>query len=62
MCGCPEEIEDDVTMKQLTMAEYKELVRDAATLAALEGAGVDNWDGYDEAMSQVESIYDEFME
>ena len=30
---------------------YKELIRDEAILAALDAAGVDNWDGYDEALA-----------
>lgn len=31
-------------------AEYKELMRRSLKLEALENAGVDNWDFYDEAM------------
>ncbi len=41
---------------QVTISEeeYESLKRDAATLAALEGAGVDNWDGYDIAMESLD--------
>lgn len=33
---------------QITKDEYMELYRDSMTLQALEAAGVDNWEGYDE--------------
>jgi len=32
---------------------YEELVEAEARLQALEAAGVDNWEGYDEAMEEV---------
>ena len=35
----------------LTKAEYDELIEDSYKLASLEGMGVDNWSGYDEAMA-----------
>lgn len=38
--------EPTVTIKQ---SEYEELLEDSAFLNALVAAGVDNWDGYDEA-------------
>ena len=31
----------------LTKAEYDELLEDSAFLLDLQGAGVDNWEGYD---------------
>lgn len=34
----------------LTRQEYDALVRASQKLTALEGAGVDNWEGYDDAM------------
>jgi hypothetical protein len=38
--------------------EYIQLVKDSITLRALEGAGVDNWDGYGDALrSAQEDIY-----
>lgn len=39
--------EDTVTISR---AEYEQLLADQAKLHALEGAGVDNWTGYDDAM------------
>lgn len=40
-------------MISLSAKEYNELMRKAELLDALYGAGVDNWDGYDEAMAMV---------
>ena len=34
--------------------EYDRLVSDSKMLAALQGAGVDNWQGYDSAMDLLE--------
>lgn len=34
--------------------EYEELVEDSKKLSCLEGAGVDNWEGYSEAMEYME--------
>jgi hypothetical protein len=34
----------------ITVAEYEELLDAQLKLTHLEGAGVDNWDGYDYAM------------
>jgi len=36
-------------MITITKAEYDRLVEDSVWLSYLEGAGVDNWDGFDEA-------------
>jgi hypothetical protein len=33
---------------------YKSLLRDRDKLRALENAGVDNWEGYDEAMTSLD--------
>lgn len=38
---------DTVTISK---KRYEELLKDEATLAALDEMGVDNWCGYDEAM------------
>lgn len=35
----------------ITEEEYEELRRDQKWLRYLEAAGIDNWEGYDEAMS-----------
>ncbi len=34
---------------------YEELIEDSRILSALRGAGVDNWDGYDDAMQSLET-------
>ena len=34
----------------ISKKEYDQLIERSETLAALEAAGVDNWDGYDRAM------------
>ena len=44
-------IEDLVYM---TKEEYEDLQKSARILEALQAAGVDNWDGYDEAMNSLE--------
>lgn len=36
--------------------EYDSLEADSKLLTALQGAGVDNWDGYSEALKMVEEI------
>lgn len=33
----------------ITEAEYNQLLKDSEWLSCLEEAGVDNWEGYDEA-------------
>jgi len=47
-------------MKDITISieKYDELLRDSYFLSALRDAGVDNWDGYDEARS----IFQEYLE
>ncbi len=45
-------IEETVTISR---AEYDRLIKAEAKLQALEAFGVDNWDGYDEAMSFINS-------
>ena len=37
-------------MITITKKEYDQLISDQEFLNALQGAGVDNWDGYDEAL------------
>ena len=49
--GRASQAEDTVT---ITVSEYEQLKQDSATLVALRGAGVDNWDGYDFAMAQLD--------
>lgn len=41
----------DVT---ITLEEYETLLHDSKVLQALFSAGVDNWEGYDFAMEEVE--------
>lgn len=38
----------------ISKEEYDELKGDSAFLAALEGAGVNNWDGYEIAQDMME--------
>jgi len=42
---------DQPEMVTITTAEYDQLVEDAEWLSYLEAAGVDNWEGIDEAIS-----------
>ena len=42
-----DQMSDTVT---ISASEYKQLLKAQAKLDALEGAGVDNWQGYDDAM------------
>lgn len=37
-------------MVMVSRKEYKALLEDSCKLSYLEGFGVDNWEGYDEAM------------
>ncbi len=37
---------------EISESRYKELLAAEAKLDALEGHGVDNWEGYDDAMAQ----------
>lgn len=39
---------------QIPREEYLQLARDRNKLRALERAGVDNWEFYDDAMSELE--------
>lgn len=43
----------DAVMK-ISRKRYKELLRVEAKLGLLEDYGVDNWDGYDKAMSGID--------
>lgn len=38
-------------MITITKSEYDQLCKDSEWLSYLEAAGVDNWDGYDEAIN-----------
>jgi hypothetical protein len=39
----------------ITKEEYEKLVEDSKVLDALRRCGVDNWEGYDEAMELIEA-------
>ena len=41
--------------------EYDSLCQDSMKLRALEAAGVDNWEGYSEAVSTYEGEADELL-
>ena len=50
-----EEIEE---MVEISVEEYNDLIDDSIMLMALNAAGVDNWQGYDDAIE----IYNEMSE
>lgn len=37
---------------EITLIEYEELLKDRAMLEALMAAGVNNWEGWDQAVSE----------
>lgn len=37
---------------RITKQEYVSLLKDRAKLMALEGGGVDNWQGYDDSLNE----------
>ena len=47
--------EQNEPMVTITKKEYDQLIEDKNLLNALEGAGVDNWDGYSDAMEVLEN-------
>lgn len=51
---------EEKAVKTVTLfaARYNELVEAELTLRALEAGGVDNWEGYDEALSNRVKIED----
>lgn len=49
----------DNTYISVDLKEYKQLVEDSIILSALEGAGVDNWDWYDEAIGSIGDLQEE---
>jgi hypothetical protein len=49
-------MENDEEMVKIGKEEYKHLLEDSDTLSALEEAGVDNWEGYDDAMDILRDI------
>jgi hypothetical protein len=48
--------EGEEEMVSITKKEYDELKKDSAFLACLEGAGVDNWCGYDDAREMMTEL------
>lgn len=44
----------------LTESELRELLEDRFKLAALEAAGVDNWEGYEFAQEELDNEDDEY--
>ncbi len=45
---------ENVVYERITVEELKELLKDQRTLRALEAAGVDNWEGYEIALENLE--------
>lgn len=43
----------DTESVTIPVARYNKLIRAEHKLAALEAAGVDNWDGYDDAVEEL---------
>ena len=43
-----------VSRVTISKEEYESLKRDAEVLRALEGAGVDNWEGYEVALEALD--------
>jgi len=50
---------DEINKTQITIpfALYNELSDDSEFLSYLRAAGVDNWEGYDEALKMVEQAF-----
>lgn len=48
-------------MEQVTIpkSEYEQLLRDSLKLEALDRHGVDNWEGYDDAMDTYRELLDD---
>jgi len=44
----------DKPLKAVTVEEYEELKSDQRLLAALYASGVDNWEGFDDAVNSLE--------
>ena len=53
--SAPDEVVTQV-MVSITNKEYLQLLDDSLLLGCLIGAGVNNWDGYDEAKEAVEAM------
>lgn len=47
----PEAPQNHVEMITIPKSEYDKLCEDSEWLSCLEAAGVDNWDGFDEAIN-----------
>lgn len=46
----------------ISKKQYDQLLRDSALLECLEGAGVDNWEGYGYAWEAMEENYPEYTD
>jgi hypothetical protein len=46
--------EETITIKK---SEYEQLIKDSNWLSCLEGAGVDNWQGYDYAIDMYQEEF-----
>ena len=45
---------------EISEEEYRELLKDSKTLEVLREYGVDNWDGYEDAISENEDYIKDF--
>jgi len=65
LCGLIDRTNMEEKMVTITEKEYKELIEDSNFLRALREVGIDNWEGYsealkfDEAMENYQDYYDE---
>lgn len=48
-------MDDTLETIVLSVKEYNRLLEDSKLLQALEAAGVDNWDGYEDALEYMEN-------
>jgi len=51
-------VSENIETITIPLSEYESLLRALDKLDALEGAGVDNWEGYDYAMEMLEQEND----
>ena len=55
-------MEPEKKMIEISEKMYLELLKDSRTLKCLLGAGVDNWDGYSDALTRLVKRYPEYRD
>lgn len=53
---------DDVVVVQIPFTTYEELMESAAFLEALQACGVDDWEGYEEAVEYFNNMDKEYVQ